>query len=83
RHGRLAGAASAPASTDPWPWVTAARASAETVRPGPGPTPCASAEETELIHRWLTGAGVRLVGLDGRWASPVTTAARHIALLSG
>ncbi len=83
RHGRLAGAASAPARTDPWPWVTAARASAETVRPGPGPTPCASAEETELIQRWLTGPGVRLVGLDGQWASPVTAAARQIALLGG
>ncbi len=81
RHGRLAGATSTPAHTDPWPWVTAVRASAETVRPGPGPTPCASAEETELIHRWLTGTGVRLVGLDGQWASPVATAARDISLL--
>ncbi|SBW26053.1 hypothetical protein FDG2_4764 [Candidatus Protofrankia californiensis] len=81
RHGRLAGATSTPAHTDPWPWVTAVRASAETVRPGPGPTPCASAEETELIHRWLTAAGVRLVSLDGQWASPVAAAARDISLL--
>ncbi len=83
RHGRLVAATTAPARTDPRPWVWAARASAETVRPGPGHTPCASAEETERIDRWLSSPGVRLVGLDGEWASPATGAAREVFFLRG
>jgi DNA polymerase-3 subunit epsilon len=82
RHGRLAAATSVPPQAAPRPWVTAAQASAETVRPGPGPTPCASAAETERIYRWLTTPGVRLVAVDGQWASPVAGAAREIFRLA-
>ncbi|WP_322747409.1 MULTISPECIES: DEDD exonuclease domain-containing protein [unclassified Frankia] len=78
RHGRLVAATSTPPRTDPRPWIAATQASAETVRPGPGPTPCASAAETERIHHWLSGPGVRLVSVDGEWASPATGAAREV-----
>jgi DNA polymerase-3 subunit epsilon len=44
--------------------------SAEVVEPGHGPSPVAGAEETECVLRWLERTGVRLVGLDGTWASP-------------
>ena len=32
--------------------------------------PAATAEEAELLLRWLDSSGVRLVHLDGVWASP-------------
>ncbi len=77
RHGRLAAASRVPAGAAAAPYVSAALATAETVLPGPGPLPAASAEETELILRWLERPGVRLVSLAGQWCSPVHGAQRH------
>ena len=54
----------------PRPVAAALVASAEVVQPAHGPTPAATAEETECVLRWLERPGVRLVGLDGTWASP-------------
>jgi DNA polymerase-3 subunit epsilon len=71
RHGRLAAAGVIPPGAAAGPWVTALRESAETVRAGPGRTAAASAEEAEAILRWLEQPGVRLVAVDGTWASPV------------
>jgi DNA polymerase-3 subunit epsilon len=71
RHGRLAGTAVATRTEDPRVVAAALVASAETVPPSFGPTPSASAEETECVLRWLERPGLRLVGLDGTWASPV------------
>ncbi|MEJ5945133.1 DEDD exonuclease domain-containing protein [Pseudokineococcus basanitobsidens] len=71
RHGRLAGSAVAAAGTPPLTVVAALRASGEVVAPAPGPAPAALVEETELLVRWLTQDGVRLVEVDGTWASPV------------
>lgn len=79
RRGRLVGASRVPAGHHPAPWVEATRATAETVQPGPGPAPCATAEETEVILRWLGLPGTRLVRLDGRWSSPARGAGRYAA----
>ena len=70
RHGRLAGTAVAARGTDPRAVAIGLLASAEVVEPGPGPAPAASAEETECVLRWLEQPGVRLVEVDGCWASP-------------
>ena len=71
RSGRLAGTAVAARTEDPRVVATSLAASAEVVAATYGPTPAASAEETECVLRWLERPGVRLVRLDGTWASPV------------
>jgi DNA polymerase-3 subunit epsilon len=80
RYGRLAGAGVIPPGADASSWVLELRASAETVLPGPGPLPAATAEETEVLLRWLESDGVRLVHVDGDWLCPVEGATRHLAL---
>ncbi|MDP9407403.1 MAG: endonuclease, partial [Actinomycetota bacterium] len=54
-------------------------ATAETVpapAPGAGPTPCATAEESEVVLRWLERPGTRLVEVEGEWCSPAGGAGR-------
>jgi DNA polymerase-3 subunit epsilon len=80
RHGRLAAAGVIPAGADASLWVLELQASAETVVPGPGPLPASTAEETELLLRWLESDGVRLVHVDGEWTCPVGGATGHLAL---
>ncbi|WP_298991716.1 DEDD exonuclease domain-containing protein [uncultured Pseudokineococcus sp.] len=75
RHGRLAGTAVAPAGTDPMPVVASLRAAGEVVEPPALPAPAALVDETELVARWLEQDGVRLVELEGTWASPLHGAA--------
>jgi DNA polymerase-3 subunit epsilon len=70
RHGRLAGTALAGRAEDPRVVASALVTAAEVVEPSHGPTPAASAEETECVLRWLELPGVRLVSLQGVWASP-------------
>jgi len=81
RHGRLAGTAVAPAGTDPLPVVSSLRATGEVVAPPPLPAPAALVGETELVARWLEQDGVRLVELDGTWASPLHGAAGQVQRL--
>ncbi len=69
RHGRLAGTSVSPPGADPLPYVASLRATAEVVAVPVGPA--ASAEETEIILRWLEEPGVRIVELDGTWSCPV------------
>jgi DNA polymerase-3 subunit epsilon len=76
RFGRLAGASTVPHGAAPAPYLRALVASAETVTPQIGPLGAASAEEIGQILGWLDGPGVRLVALDGEWASPVDGAGR-------
>lgn len=57
------------------PRVEAMRQTAETLLPGAGPLPAASAEESEVILRWLERPGTRLVHVDGLLASPAGGAA--------
>ena len=75
RHGRLAGTAVAPRGTDYRPLLATLRATAEHVTPAPAPMPAAHPEETEQILAWLEQPGVRLVDLDGQWATPLHGAA--------
>ncbi|GAB49492.1 DEDD exonuclease domain-containing protein [Mobilicoccus pelagius] len=71
RHGRLAGTTLTPPGTDPMPSISAMRAAAEVVAPPVAPSPATTPEETEILHRWLTTEGVRLVDLVGTWSCPV------------
>lgn len=80
RHGRLAGAGVIPAGADAAAWVVGLRADSETVVPGPGPLPASTAEEAELLLRWLESDGVRLVHVDGEWTCPIRGATRHLAV---
>ncbi|AKT52051.1 DEDD exonuclease domain-containing protein [Arsenicicoccus sp. oral taxon 190] len=70
RHGRLAGTTTTPPGADPMPHIAALRQSAEDVPAPPPGRRAASAEEMELVLRWLEGDDVRLVELDGRWNCP-------------
>jgi len=80
RHGRLAAAGVIPSGADAHAYVASLRSAAETVLAAPGPIPAASAEETELILRWLESPGIRLVEVDGEWTCPVAGASRHLAV---
>lgn len=80
RHGRLAAAGVIPSGGNAFTFVEQLRASAETVSGGPGPVPSATAEESELVLRWLETPGVRLVDVDGEWTCPVAGAGRHLAV---
>ena len=71
RHGRLAATAVTPARQDPTPYISALRASAEQVPAPSPPAPAASAEESEILLRWLESPGVRLVDVHGVWACPI------------
>jgi DNA polymerase-3 subunit epsilon len=71
RYGRLAATTTSPPGADPRPYVDALRSSGEHVRPRPAPLPAAHPEETEQVLRWLEQPGVRIVDLDGEWASPI------------
>ncbi|HTY73174.1 MAG TPA: DEDD exonuclease domain-containing protein [Actinomycetes bacterium] len=70
RHGRLAGTSVVPRAVAPLPWIDALVATGEQVGAGVGPTSAGSAEELDCVLRWLDGDGVRLVRLEGTWASP-------------
>jgi DNA polymerase III subunit epsilon len=83
RHGRLSATAAVERGLDPWPTVHALVTGGESAQAGPGPTPAASAEETECVLRWLDGAGVRLVQVDGTWTSPAKGAGATLELLVG
>jgi DNA polymerase-3 subunit epsilon len=74
RHGRLAAAGVLPRKTEPQSWVDTLLSTAESVQAGFGPVPVATAEETELVLRWLEAPGVRMV--RGSWQSPLAGAAR-------
>lgn len=71
RYGRLAGTSVSPPGADPMVYVATLRATAEVVEAPLHPAPAASAEETEIVLRWLESPGVRIVELDGSWSCPV------------
>ena len=70
RHGRFVGACISPPGAAPRPYADALAAAAEQVSRGHGPTPAASAEEMQILLRWLDEPGTRLVELEGTWSSP-------------
>jgi DNA polymerase-3 subunit epsilon len=71
RYGRLAGVSVSPPGADPMVYVETLRATAEVVTAPPAPAPAATAEEADIILRWLESPGVRIVDLDGSWSCPV------------
>ena len=77
RHGRLAGSARAPVGADPRAVDAAAVATAETVQPGHGPLTAASAEEIDLVLRWLDHARHPAGQPRRPWVSPVRGAGAH------
>ncbi|TQL69280.1 DNA polymerase-3 subunit epsilon [Nocardioides albertanoniae] len=79
RHGRLAAAGVIPREANAHAYVADLQLSAETVLDAPGPVPAASAEETELVLRWLESPGVRLAHVEGDWTCPVGGAGRRAA----
>jgi DNA polymerase-3 subunit epsilon len=82
RYGRLTAAGTIPPGAAPRSYVDALIASAETpIATGAGPTGYAGAEEIECVLRWLESPGVRLVEVDGQWASPAHGAGGQRALL--
>jgi DNA polymerase III subunit epsilon len=81
RHGRLAGAAHAPAGTDPRPVVDALVAAGDQVTPAPFPAPAGLAEEAQELLRWLDGPGVRLVRATMGLALPVGCGGQVVARL--
>jgi DNA polymerase-3 subunit epsilon len=83
RHGRLAGAGVLPRQGNAWDYVDHIRAISESVTDGPGPVPRSSAEEAELILRWLESPGVRLLHVDGEWTCPTRGATATALLRAG
>jgi DNA polymerase-3 subunit epsilon len=81
RHGRLAAAGVIPREANAHAYVADLQLSAETVLDAPGPVPAASAEETELVLRWLESPGVRLAHIEGEWTCPIGGAGRRAAAL--
>ena len=73
RHGRLAGTAVSPPGADPRPVIAALQATGDHVRSilATPPMPAALVEESEQVLGWLEQPGVRLVQLDGGWATPL------------
>jgi DNA polymerase-3 subunit epsilon len=76
RFGRLAAAGVARRGVAPMPVIDALRLGAQTVLAGPGPLEGAPVEEVQLLHRWLTTGGTRLVHAEPAWAEPARGAAR-------
>lgn len=74
RHGQLAAAGCAARRVPPMPVVEALRSAAQSVLPQAAPLGGALVEETSLISRWLTQAGVRIVSATDGFASPRNSA---------
>jgi DNA polymerase III subunit epsilon len=75
RRGRLVAAGVAARGVPPMPVVDSLLATAEVIAED-GMATVASVEETELLLRWLTEPGVRLVATSEPWQSPARGAAR-------
>lgn len=70
RHGRLVATTVTPVGFDPRPSVQAARLTADAATERP------TAEESEILLRWLELPGTRLVEVSGPWCSPARGAGR-------
>ncbi|MFT3900359.1 MAG: DEDD exonuclease domain-containing protein [Gordonia sp. (in: high G+C Gram-positive bacteria)] len=70
RHGRLAGAGTAPRGTPPMPVVEAVVAAAQTIVPDDGPLRGAPPEEAALVFRWLAEPDARIVEASSGLALP-------------
>jgi DNA polymerase-3 subunit epsilon len=83
RNGQLASAGNAPRGVPPMPVVDAICAAAQAILPAHAPLGGALVEETALIARWLTQAGVRIVRAETAtgigYSTPMGAAGRHAA----
>lgn len=83
RSGQLAAAGNAPRGIPPMPVVDAISAAAQVILPSTAPLGGALVEETALIARWLTQAGMRIVRAETTagigYCTPVAAAGRHAA----
>jgi DNA polymerase-3 subunit epsilon len=83
RNGQLASAGNAPRGVPPMPVVDAICAAAQSILPADAPLRGALVEETALIARWLTQAGVRIVRAETStgigYSTPMGAAGRHAA----
>ncbi len=71
RWGRLAAAGTSPCGADPRPAIDALLQTAEFVAPHDPLAPVTSDEETDTLHAWLSGGGVRLAAASAPWSAPV------------
>jgi DNA polymerase-3 subunit epsilon len=83
RRGRLVAAEHAPVGVAPLPVVEALVLTAEAVDPGTGVNLGAMVDETEILVRWLSGPGVRLIRASDPWCSPAAGAAGLRTWLAG
>ncbi|ORJ64468.1 hypothetical protein B5M45_01425 [Mycobacterium simiae] len=76
RYGQLAAAGNARRGVPPMPVIDAITAGAQAILPADAPLGGALVEETALIARWLSAAGVRIVRVadDIGWSSPLRSA---------
>jgi len=71
RYGRLAGSASSTPGIDTSHTIASLVASAEVVENKDSILPASTYEEVEKLLSYLESEGIRLVSLNGEWASPV------------
>ena len=76
RHGLLAGAVRTPPRADPMPYIAKLRETARVVDPVADVVDAAHAAETRLLLEWLGRSEVRLVTIEGAWASRLDGAER-------
>jgi DNA polymerase-3 subunit epsilon len=83
RNGQLAAAGNAQRGIPPMPVVDAICSAAQSILPSAAPLGGALVEETALIARWLTQAGVRTVRTETAtgigYCTPLAAAGRHAA----
>lgn len=83
RHGRLMGTSMAQSNATVHDAIEQAKTKDEVIPAHTGPTPLASYEESELLLRWLESPDVRLVEIEGEWASHINGAGREFKELEG
>lgn len=77
RYGKLAGSTRTGRGVDPRPAAAALQETASVFMPRPAPAPAGTAQEAEMILKWLEAEGTRLISIDGSWHSPRCGAGRY------
>ncbi|MFB9661656.1 DEDD exonuclease domain-containing protein [Glycomyces mayteni] len=83
RSGILAGAVKTPPRADPMPYIAKLRETSRVVAPATDVLDAAHAAESRLLLDWLAKPEVRLVLVEGTWASPLTGAERWDGAVPG
>lgn len=77
RFGKLAGTTVAPKGTDPMEAVQSLKHTASAIAPNDDALPAGTPQEAEMVLNWLRAPGMRLVEINGQWASPIHGAERY------